>query len=316
MREKIRYSVVLPVYNEEKSLDELGQRLVKVLESLKENWEIIFVDDGSTDNSFAKIRKLVQENSKIKAVRFRKNSGKSVVYLCGFYFASGDIIFTLDADLQDQPEDIPKFIAKLQKGDDFVSGWKVRRHDPLPRVIASRVFNFVTSFLTGVRIHDFDCGFRAFRREAILGLNLYGDLYRFIPALVVQQGFQVGEVKIRHTLRRYGRSRYGLSKFPKGFFDLFTVIFLLRFLKRPLHLFGTFGAIFFAAGFFINLYLTVIWFSGESIGQRPLLILGVLLMIIGFQFASTGLLGEMIAHFQAGSKKSYPIAQKLGKFQP
>lgn len=315
MGKNIKYSVILPVYNEEKSLNELTERLIKVLNNLKEAWEIIFIDDGSTDGSFKKIKKITTFNSNIKAIRFRKNSGKSMVYSCGFRFASGEIIFTLDSDLQDQPEEIPKFIVKIREGYDVVSGWKAKRYDPFITVVTSRVFNSVASFLTGVRIHDFNCGFKAFRREAILDLNLYGDLYRFIPALIAWKGFKVGEVKIHHAPRRYGKSKYGLSKLPKGFFDLFTVVFLLKFLKRPLHLFGAFGIIFFLAGFLINFYLTIIWFSGESIGRRPLLILGVLLMIIGFQFTSTGLLGEMIVHFQENiNKKNYPIAQKLGNF--
>lgn len=311
---KVKHSIILPVYNEEKSLDELSQRLVKVLEGLQKDWEIIFIDDGSTDGSFAKIKKIVQTNPKIKAIRFRKNTGKSAVLSCGFSLGRGEIIITLDADLQDQPEDIPKLIANLDKGYDLVSGWKAERYDSLPRIFASRVFNLTASWLTGVKIHDFNCGFKAYKREVISELKLYGDLYRFIPALVAWQGFKVGEVKISHAPRRHGESKYGLTRYARAFFDLFTIVFLLRFLRRPLHFFGTLGSFFFIAGLAINLYLTALWFSGEVIGRRPLLILGVLLMIIGFQFVSTGLLGEMLVHFQSQNEKRYPIAQKIGRF--
>lgn len=314
MREKIKYSVILPVYNEEKSLEVLTRRLIRVLDNLKDNWEIIFVDDGSKDNSLEVIKKICQKNKKVKAIRLRKNFGKSTALTCGFKFSSGEIVFTMDADLQDQPEDIPKFLKKLNQGYDLVSGWKKKRKDPLNKIIASRIFNFFTAKFTGVRIHDFNCGFKAYKKEAIANLDFYGDLFRFIPALVAWQGFKVGEIEVSHSYRRYGRSKFGHGRMVRGFFDLFTIIFIIRFLKRPLHLFGIFGLLFFMIGFLINLYLTILWFSGEVIGHRPLLTLGVLLMIIGFQFVSTGLLGEMLTYFQTRAEKEYPIAQKIGNF--
>jgi glycosyltransferase involved in cell wall biosynthesis len=314
MRKEIKYSVVIPVYNEEGSLDELGQRLVKVLNGLPGDWEIIFIDDGSTDNSFEKIKRLVQKDSRIKGVKFRRNSGKSAAYSWGFQLARGDILFTLDADLQDRPEEIPKFVKKLREEYDAVFGWKAKRYDPRGVVIASRIFNFTVSFLTGVKLHDFNCGLRAFKKEVVSGIKLYGGLYRFIPFLITDKGFKITEIKVSHAPRRHGKSKYGIAKFSRGFFDLFTAIFLLQFLEQPLHLFGAIGAAFLVVGFIINVYLTILWFSGESIGERPLLILGVLLVIVGLQFASTGLIGEMITHFQTKTEADYPISEKVGKF--
>lgn len=217
---KIKYSVILPVYNEEKSLKKLNQRLVKVMSKLKEGWEIIFIDDGSTDGSFGEIKKLVEANARIKAIKLRKNLGKSMVYSCGFARAKGDIIFTLDSDLQDQPEEISKFINKLNRGFDFVTGWRVRRRDPFLKVVASNFSNRIISLLTGIRLHDFNCGFRAFRKETVSNLDLHDGLYRFLPVLVSRRGFKVGEVKVKHAPRHYGQSKYGWSKFPKAIFDL------------------------------------------------------------------------------------------------
>jgi len=316
MKEKIRYSVVLPVFNEEKSLEELTQRLIKVFNGLQESYEIIFVDDGSQDNSFRVAEKLSRKNSKIKIISFRKNFGKSTALACGFHFSSGEIIFTMDADLQDQPEDIPLFLQEFKKGYDLVSGWKKNRHDPIDKVLVSRIFNFLAAKLTGVKIHDFNCGFKAYKKETLKNLELYGDLYRFIPALIFWQGFKVGEIIVHHKQRSFGKSKFGQSRLPRGVFDLFTIVFILRFLKRPLHFFGSLGLVFFLLGLLISLYLTIIWFGGQAIGHRPLLILGVLLIVIGFQFISTGLLGEMMTYFQNRSEKEkiYPVAKILGTF--
>ena len=316
MKNKIKYSVILPVFNEEKSLDELIQRLVKVLNSFKDDYEIIFIDDGSSDKSLAIMQKLNHKNSKIKVISFRKNFGKSTALICGFHFSLGEIIFTMDADLQDQPEDIPLFLKKFKQGYDSVSGWKKHRHDPIDKIIVSRIFNFLATKLTGVKIHDFNCGFKAYKREAIKDLELYGDLYRFIPALISWQGFKVGEIEVNHHRRLYGKSKFGQSRLIRGIFDLFTIVFILRFLKRPLHFFGFLGLMFFLLGFLISLYLTIIWFGGQSIGHRPLLVLGILLIVVGFQFISTGLLGEMMTYFQNKSEKEkvFPIAKKIGIF--
>jgi glycosyltransferase involved in cell wall biosynthesis len=316
MKTKIRYSAIIPVFNEEKSLKELTRRLIKVFDDLQKSYELIFIDDGSKDNSFSILEKLSRKNSKIKIISFRKNFGKSTALACGFHFSRGEIIFTLDADLQDQPEDIPLFLKKLKEGYDLVSGWKKKRNDPIDKVIISRIFNFLTARFTGVKIHDFNCGFKVYKREVINNLEVYGDLYRFIPALAFWQGFKVGEVEVHHQRRLYGKSKFGQSRLPRGFFDLFTVVFILRFLKRPLHFFGFLGLIFFFFGLIINLYLTFIWFKGQAIGHRPLLILGMLLIVVGIQFISTGLLGEMMTYFQSKSEKEkiYPIDKTLGDF--
>jgi len=311
-----KYSVVLPVFNEEKSLEELIQRLIKVFNGLQESYEIIFVNDGSLDNSWSVIKKIASKNNKVKAVSFRKNFGKSTALACGFHLSSGEIIFTMDTDLQDQPEDIPLFLEKLNKGNDLVSGWKKNRYDSADKVFVSRIFNFLATKMTGVKIHDFNCGFKVYRKEILGNLELYGDLYRFIPALVFWQGFKVSEIEINHHKRLYGKSKFGQSRLLRGIFDLFTIVFILRFLKRPLHFFGFLGLIFFLLGLIASLYLTVIWFGGQAIGHRPLLILAVLLIVIGFQFISTGLLGEMMTYFQNKSEKerTYPIDKTLGNF--
>ena len=316
MKKKIKYSIVVPVFNEEKSLEKLTQRLVKVLNSLKDNYEIIFIDDGSSDKSLTIIKKIIHKDSKVKVISFRKNFGKSTALICGFHFSLGEIIFTMDADLQDQPEDIPLFLKKFKQGYDSVSGWKKHRYDPIDKVVVSRIFNSLATKLTGVKIHDFNCGFKAYKRESIKDLELYGDLYRFIPALISWQGFKVGEVKVNHHRRLHGKSKFGQSRLIRGIFDLFTTVFILRFLKRPLHFFGFLGLIFFLLGFLVSLYLTIIWFGGEPIGHRPLLILGILLIVVGFQFISTGLLGEMMTYFQNKSEKEkvFPIAKKIGIF--
>ncbi len=316
MKNKIEYSVILPVFNEEKGLEKLTKRLVKVLANLKKSYEIIFIDDGSDDGSLTIMKKLARGNSKIKVISFRKNFGKSTALVCGFHFSLGKTIFTMDADLQDQPEDIPFFLEKFKQGYDSVSGWKKERHDPLNKVVVSRIFNFLATKLTGVKIHDFNCGFKAYKRKAIKDLELYGDLYRFIPALISWQGFKIGEVEVNHHRRLYGKSKFGQSRLMRGIFDLFTIIFILRFLKRPLHFFGFLGFVFFLLGFLISLYLTVIWFGGQVIGHRPLLILGILLIVVGFQFICTGLLGEMMTYFQNKSEKekAFPIAKTIGIF--
>jgi glycosyltransferase involved in cell wall biosynthesis len=313
--EKMKYSIILPFYNEEQSLEPLTSRITKTFGDLKQDYEIIFMNDGSTDNSLEIVREMCKKNKNLKCISFRANSGKAMVLSCGFNFVEGDIIFTMDSDLQDQPEEIPKFIEKINEGYDLVSGWKKKRFDPPDKVIASRIFNFFTSRLTGVKIHDFNCGFKAYRKEVVKTLDIYGDLFRFIPALVKWNGFKVGEVVITHAPRKYSKSKYGQRRLFRGFMDLFTIMFLLRYLKRPLHFFGIIGTIIFIIGVIINIYLSVIWTMGQQIGDRPLLILGTLMVITGLQFISTGLLGEMIAHFESKVDKNYPISEKIGIFE-
>ena len=225
----------------------------------------------------------------------RRRFGKATALQAGFRVSQGDIIITLDADLQDDPKEIPRFIEALEDDYDLVSGWKEDRKDPLAKTIPSKFFNFVTSRMSGLKLRDFNCGFKAYRREVLEDLNVYGELYRYIPVVVHAKGFRVGEIAVSHRARQYGKSKYGFERFVRGFFDLFTIMFLISFQKRPLHLFGPVGVIVGSIGFLINLYLAVLWMQGQGIGDRPLLMLGTLMIIVGIQILIFGLLGEMIA---------------------
>jgi len=294
-------SVVIPFFNEEKSLEELYQRLIASLENSE--LQIIFVDDGSTDRSLKIAEKVAEKDDRVKLVTFRRNKGKSAALMAGFKKAQGELIITMDADLQDQPEEISKLMAKLNEGYDLVSGWKKKRNDPKISVYFSRVFNWIIRRTTGVIIHDINCGFKIYRREVVESLNLYGDFYRFIPILAAQEGYRVGEIEVLHSARKYGQSKYGFSKFFKGFFDLTTVLFLINFKTKPFRLFGTAGISLFGLGVVICLYLTAVWFSGEPIGRRPLLVLGILLVIVGIQLFSLGLIAELLVNSKETQKE-------------
>jgi len=295
-------TVISPVLNEEQSLEELYSRLVKVL---KKDFELIFVNDGSTDSSAQKIESLVVKDKRVRLVDLGRHLGKAKALMAGFAQAKGEIIITLDADLQDLPEEMPKLIEKINQGYDLVSGWKKKRNDSWLKVITSRIFNFSIWLFTPLRIHDINCGFKAYKQQVIDSLNLYGDLYRFIPILAANEGFKVAEVEVKHGARKHGKSKYGLNKGFRGILDLFTILFLTKFKSKPLHFFGTAGLLSFLAGFVISFYLTVLWFQGESIGRRPLLILGILLLIAGIQLFTTGLLAELIVNtlYQKNDKK-------------
>jgi glycosyltransferase involved in cell wall biosynthesis len=306
----IAFSVVIPLYNEEQSLEELHRRLTDTLATLSDRFEIIFVDDGSIDNSFAVIKKLHQRDSRVKAVRFRRNFGKSTALSAGFKKARGRIIVTLDADLQDLPEEIPSLLNKLEQGYDLVSGWKKKRKDSLIRKIASWLFNRVTSFFTGVKLHDFNCGLKCYRRELVDELALYGELHRYIPAIANWKGFRVGEVKVGHHSRMHGVSKFGSERYLRGLFDLLTVIMLTKYPEKPLHFFGLLGTILSLSGLAINLYMAVLRISGKWISNRPLLLLGILLLILGVQFIFFGLMGELIV-FSSQKEKSYTLREQL-----
>jgi glycosyltransferase involved in cell wall biosynthesis len=287
-------SVVVPVYNEERSVELLYDEIAAALDPLDHEWEAVFVDDGSTDGSFAALTRLHSRASNVRVVRLRRNFGKAAALAAGFAQASGDVIATLDADGQDDPAELPRLLAKLDEGYDLVSGWKVRRRDPWRRRLVSRVFNAVTGWISGVRLHDMNCGFKAYRAEVVRGLPLYGELHRFIPVLAHERGYRVSELAVNHRPREHGRSRYGIERYLRGFFDLITVTFMGRYRHRPLHLFGGLGLALGGIGFLICVYLTILWFAGNAIGHRPLLTLGVLLVVVGMQFLSLGLIGEMI----------------------
>ncbi|MBZ0203894.1 MAG: glycosyltransferase family 2 protein [Ignavibacteria bacterium] len=288
-------SVVVPLYNEEDSLVELSVALKKVLDNLRCSWEVIFVDDGSTDTSFQKLQEINRVNSRFKALKFKRNYGKSSALQEGFKAAKGDYVITMDADLQDDPEGIPALITKLKEGYDLVSGWKKVRHDPFIKKHTSKLFNGVTSMMVGLKLHDYNCGLKAYKKDVVKNIKVYGEMHRYIPALAHLSGYKVTEIPVTHHERKYGKTKYGLSRFFNGLFDLITVLFTTKYIKRPLHLFGFIGVLSFLSGFGILLYLTILkFFESTPISGRPLFFVGILLAIVGVQFFSIGLIGEMI----------------------
>jgi glycosyltransferase involved in cell wall biosynthesis len=301
-------SVVVPLFNEAESLPQLYDELVAALADTPNSTasELIFVDDGSTDESARTLAALFEADPRVQVIQFRRNFGKSAALAAGFAAARGAYVVTLDADLQDVPAELGKLLAPLQRDEaDLVSGWKTPRHDPLSKTLPSAVFNRVVRRLTGVRLHDFNCGYKAYRREVLDELELYGELHRYIPVLAHFRGFRVTETPVRHRPRSYGRSKFGPARFARGFFDLATVLFLTQYTRRPLHLFGLLGLLSFGLGFVINAYLAFIKLAlGQPLGNRPLLMLGLLLMVVGAQFIVFGLLGEMIAHHARASAES------------
>lgn len=303
-------SLVIPLFNEEESLDELTRRVTEQLNKISNQTEIIFIDDGSTDRSFETLLELKNKYTNLKIVRFRKNFGKSAALSEGFKRASGEIVITMDADLQDDPAEIPHLIKKINENFDLVSGWKKKRHDPITKTLPSKLYNYITCVLTGIDIHDFNCGLKAYRNEVIKAIPVYGELHRYLPVLAHWQGFRVGEIVVQHHARKFGKSKFGVRRFFSGFFDLLTVLFITRYRQKPLHLFGFLGLLASVTGFFILSYLTVLWFQGHGIGQRPLLFLGVLLLIVGVQSFSLGLIGEMLTSTRDDTIK-YPIREEI-----
>jgi glycosyltransferase involved in cell wall biosynthesis len=310
--ENIGLSIVIPLFNEAPSLLELHGKLSQVLNRLRVRAEIIFVDDGSTDDAFAKLRQLQQRDRRVRVIQFRRNYGKSAALAAGFARAQGRQIVTMDADLQDDPEEIPHLLHELNKGYDLISGWKKRRHDKFAKRLASKIFNTVTSLMTGVRLHDINCGLKAYRREVTDSIHVYGQLHRYLPVLAQKEGFRIGEAEVRHHPRKFGKSKFGLSRYTSGFFDLLTVLFLTRYTRRPLHLFGIAGLTSFLLGFGIDAYLTYErLFNNRYLTNRPILWLGLLLIIVGIQLISFGLLGEMLAATQ-NQAPNYGIKAELG----
>ena len=307
MRGVVELSVITPLLDEAGSLEELHRRLTDVLRGRE--YEIIFVDDGSKDDSPRILKKLNEDDPRVGVVTFRRNRGKSAALATGFFRAKGDIIVTIDADLQDDPQEIPNLLRKLDEGYDLVSGWKVKRRDPISKTIPSRLFNRVTALLSGIPLHDFNCGLKAYRRTVIKRVKVYGQLHRFLPILAKMEGYSIGEIEVVHHPRKFGRTKYGASRFLYGFLDLLTILFITRYTRQPMHLFGFLGILALIAGVIINLYLTVGWLQGVSIAGRPLFFLGILLILLGVQSFAIGLLGEMITSF--GTKDA-----TLGDFLP
>lgn len=309
-------SVVVPVRDEERSVETLYDELREALVPLESPWEVVYVDDGSTDGTFAALTRLHAEATNVRVVRLRRNFGKAAALDAGFREAGGDAIVTIDGDLQDDPAEIPRLLAKLDEGFDLVTGWKTRRRDPLRRRIPSRIFNVVTGRLSGVRLHDLNCGLKAYRAEVVADLRLYGELHRFVPVLAHYRGFRVAELPVNHRPREHGRSRYGMERYLRGFLDLLTVTFMGRYRYRPLHLFGGLGLVLGLLGGAVLVYLTALKLSGEAIGHRPLLTLGVLLVVVGMQFLSLGLLSELItSHHEerlgAARERTAPLVDEI-----
>ncbi len=312
-------SVVIPVYNEQESLRLLHGEIRATARGRDLDLEIIWVDDGSTDGSWKHIRELVARDEHVRGIRLRRNFGKAAALSAGFRAARGHIILTMDADLQDDPAEIPQFLEKLETGFDVVSGWKKRRYDPWHKVVPSRIFNCLVSWLTGVHLHDHNCGMKGYRAEVFREVRLYGELHRFIPVLAAARGFRVGEIVINHRPRKFGRSKYGMRRFVKGFLDLLTVKFLTGFGGRPQHLLGTIGLLAFLLGLLGMAYLAAVWMlrlwyprDYDPIHTRPLLTYSAAALILGAQMVSIGFLAELITAYQSRDEDAYSIAEHLG----
>lgn len=321
-------SIVVPVYNEEESLPQLYQEISEVAEANHYELEIIFIDDGSKDRSWEIVEQLAAQDDRVRGIRFRRNFGKAAALNAGFETAEGEIVLTMDADLQDDPHEIPEFMELMSSGLEVVSGWKKIRHDPWHKVIPSRFFNAMVSYMTGVRLHDHNCGMKCYRREIFNEITLYGELHRFVPVLASARGYRVGEKVVAHRARQFGQSKYGFTRFVKGFLDLFTVWFLTGYGQRPQHLMGTVGLIAMGIGFFLLTYLAAIWGISRleieglayfgldkpvNIGTRPAVLYGVAALLFGGQILSMGVIAELLVAYQNRISKSYSIKNIISK---
>ncbi len=308
-------SVVIPVFNEAENLEELQRELAVALEGTGRPFEVILIDDGSTDSSWAVLRRIQEKDGRFKLIRLRKNFGQTAALAAGFDRARGDVIVSLDADLQNDPNDIPLFIQKIGEGYDIVSGWRKSRKDKFfSRRVPSVIANTLISRLTGVRLHDYGCTLKAFRSEVIKNIKLYGELHRFIPAIASQLGVEIAEVEVNHRPRKHGKSNYSIFRFTKVVLDMLTVKFLLSYSTRPLQIFGLLGLGSFVAGLIISIWLSVQrLFFGQSLANRPLLLLGAILIIIGFQFIMLGLLAEIMvrAYHESSGKTIYVVREVI-----
>ncbi len=304
-------SVVIPLHNEEESLETLHAELAAALGDMES--ETIFVDDGSRDGSWDVVMNLAANDPRVRAIRFRRNFGKAAALTAGFFAATGEVVITLDADLQDDPAEIPRFLKALENGPlDVVSGWKRTRHDPWHKVGPSRVFNWAVSRLTGCNLHDHNCGFKIYRREVLGEVQIYGELHRFVPVLAFARGFRVGEIEVNHRARRFGRSHYGVGRLVKGFLDLMTVRFLTRFRQSPLHILGSLGLIMLLVGALGMGYLAIEWIVGRGpIGTRPLLTYSAALLGVGAQFLSLGVLAELVTFYNIRPRDTYSVAETI-----
>lgn len=309
-------SVVTPLLNEEESLAELEERIRKVAEQQGYRYEIIMIDDGSTDGSWEEIQRLHTKNPQVRGIRFRRNYGKSAALNEGFAITRGRVVMTMDADLQDQPEEIPEFYEMIvEQGLDLVSGWKQKRHDPISKTIPTKLYNAATRAMSGIYLHDFNCGFKAYRAEVVKSIEVYGEMHRYIPVIAKAAGFKnIGEKVVEHAARKHGKSKFGLERFINGFLDLLSITFVSRFSKRPMHFFGTLGTLFFFIGFLILAYLTfakIVW-ADYGMTSRPIFYLGLLTVILGTQLFLAGFLAELISR-NAPNRNQYLVADRLGQ---
>lgn len=311
-------SIVIPVYNEEASLETLHRELREVAAGNGYELDIVFVDDGSTDGSWELIERIAAADPQVRGIRFRRNFGKAAALSAGFATAQGQLIMTLDADLQDDPHEIPRFLARMDEGLDVVSGWKQVRHDPWHKVIPSRIFNGMVSRFTGVRLHDHNCGMKCYRREIFDEVRLYGELHRFVPVLAASRGYRVGELVIQHRARKFGRSKYGVSRFMKGFLDLLTVKFLTGFGQRPQHVLGGIGLVSFVTGAAWLLALAMEWtlsrivpgIEDVHLNHRPAVIYALALLLLGGQMLSMGVLAELFVAYHGEQAQNYSISAR------
>ncbi len=312
-------SVVIPLYNEVGSLTELTAWIQRVMDENKFTYEVIFIDDGSLDGSWEKIKELSNKYSAVKGICFRKNHGKSAALHLGFKETKGDVVITMDADLQDSPDEIPELYRMIkEEGYEFVSGWKKQRHDPLSKRIPSKFFNKTARFVTGIKLHDFNCGLKAYKNEVVNHIEVYGEMHRYIPVLVRKAGFsKIGEKVVKHQKRKYGKTKFGLDRFIKGFLDLMSIIFITKFGKRPMHLFGTIGTVIFIIGFLAALWLGAhkLYFLAHGISARlvtdsPYFYIALTCMIIGTQLFVAGFLGELVSR-NSESRNHYYIKDKI-----
>jgi glycosyltransferase involved in cell wall biosynthesis len=309
-------SFVIPLLNEEESLEPLHHAVTETMEPLLCDYEIIFVDDGSTDHSPTILQELHRRDHRhVRVIQFRRNFGKTAALTAGFARVRGDVVVTLDADLQDDPAELPKLLDKLEEGYDLVGAWRADRRDPISKRWPSKLANTTVSMLTGIKLHDLNCGFKIYRHEVVKDLKLYGDLHRYIPVLAHWKGYRVTEVPVTHRPRQFGHSKYGIGRLTRSYIDFLSVLFLTTYLKRPMHLFGMAGSVFAAVGTVIMLYLAGLWVIEGGIGWRPLLFFGITALVIGIQLISLGLLGEMLRNVTFRAEEEYAIRQVWDDFR-
>lgn len=306
--DEVKFSIVIPVYNEEDNVIPLYNELKDVLMEAREPYEVIFVDDGSTDRTFERLLKLHEVDGRVKIIRFRRNFGQSLALAAGFKHTTGEIVISMDGDLQNDPRDIPRLVEKLNEGYDVVCGWRWDRKDPLFKKWFSRIANWLRRKITGERIHDSGCTLRAYRRACLEGLELFGELHRYIPTLLFWKGYKIGELKVNHRRRVFGRTKYGWKRLAKGFLDLLVVSFWQKYSYRPMHIFGGVGLLSTLIGFILGTYLVILrLFFGVSLAERPLFLISILLILMGIQFMTIGILSDIMVRLYYRAEGSYQI---------